>query len=247
MNNLGLWNKVEKTNPAHTKKLKFGRAITAIDPYRQIKNATEAFGPVGVGWGWSVERIEYLPTNELAVLIRMWHTKKENTFDQWGQASLYTDKAESKKDTDCFKKATTDGITKCLSFVGFNADVFLGKFEDNKYVQMISGEFSAAEAYQPALDKLMVRFDEGQSELCIFGYLDAVANKDQAMFEWVLNNIPKGKKTKVSAHRTAGQKLYFQYKDIFESGDDSAIDEAKSELSDQELSVINYKMKGQIK
>ena len=141
MSNLKLWDSVEKTNPNHTKKVTFGRAITAIDPYRQIKNATEKFGAVGIGWGWSVERVEYLPTNELGLLIRMWHTDKANTFDQWGQASLYIDKAEKKKDTDCFKKATTDGVTKCLSLIGFNADVFLGKFEDNKYVQALEDEF----------------------------------------------------------------------------------------------------------
>ena len=142
MSNIDLWESVEKTNPAHTKKVTFGRAITAIDPYQQMKNATRQFGPVGIGWGWSVERVEYLPTNELGLLIRMWHTSKENTFDQWGQASLYIDKAEKKKDTDCFKKATTDGVTKCLSLIGFNADVFLGKFEDNKYVQQLTEEFN---------------------------------------------------------------------------------------------------------
>ena len=97
--NLKIWKSVEKTNPAHTKKVTFGRAITAIDPYHQIKNATEKFGAVGIGWGWSIERVEYLPTNELGLLVRMWHTKKENCFEQWGQASLYIDKAEKKKDT----------------------------------------------------------------------------------------------------------------------------------------------------
>lgn len=244
MSNLELWNSVEKTNPNQTKKVTFGRAITAIDPYHQIKNATEKFGPVGVGWGWSVERVEYLPTNEMALLIRLWHTEKTNTFDQWGQASLYIDKAENKKDTDCFKKATTDGVTKCLSLIGFNADVFLGKFEDNKYVQELHKEFSVPESYKVKLSNLMERFDGGQSELCIFGYLDVVANNDQAMFEWILSNIPQGKKTKVSAHRTAGQKQYFQYKDIFENGDELAVEEAKAELSEQELAVINYKMKG---
>ena len=139
--NLKLWNSVEKTNPAHTKEVTFGRSITAIDPYQQIKNATAEFGAVGIGWGWSVERVEYLPTNELGLLIRMWHTKKENSFEQWGQASLYIDKKQEKKDTDCFKKATTDGVTKCLSLIGFNADVFLGKFEDNKYVNDLRIEF----------------------------------------------------------------------------------------------------------
>lgn len=141
MSNLDLWDSVEKTDPSHTKEVTFGRKITAIDPYRQIKNATEKFGPVGIGWGWSVVQIEQLPTNELGILIRMWHTDKANTFDQWGQASLYIDKAEKKKDTDCLKKATTDGVTKCLSLIGFNADVFLGKFDDNKYVNQLKEEF----------------------------------------------------------------------------------------------------------
>lgn len=135
MSNLDLWNKVCETNPNHTKQVNFGRKITAIDPYRQVMNATAEFGPVGEGWGWRVSETKFLPTNEVAVLIEMWHGDCQNTFCQWGQNSLYIDKAETKKDTDCMKKATTDGITKCLSFLGFNADIFLGKFDDNKYVQ----------------------------------------------------------------------------------------------------------------
>lgn len=136
-----LWQRVEKTNPAHTKKVNFGRAITAIDPYRQIESATQEFGPAGEGWGWEVKRVDHLTTNEVCVLISMWHGASGGRFEQWGQASLYIDKAEKKKDTDCMKKATTDGITKCLSMLGFNADVFLGKFDDNKYVQQVTEDF----------------------------------------------------------------------------------------------------------
>lgn len=38
------------------------------------------------------------------------------------------------KDTDALKKARTDGTTKCLSLLGFNADIFLGLWDDSKYV-----------------------------------------------------------------------------------------------------------------
>jgi len=141
-NNLELWNKVEKTNPAHTKPVKLGRTITAIDPYRQIKNATEQFGAAGEGWGWSVVDTKFLPTNEVACLVRLWHGSADKHIEQWGQNGLFIDKAEKKKDTDCMKKATTDGLTKCLSMLGFNADVFLGKFDDNKYVQSLNVEFN---------------------------------------------------------------------------------------------------------
>ena len=139
--NLELWNKVEKTDPSHTKKVTFGRKITAIDPYHQVKNATAQFGPAGDGWGWEVTNVQHLPTNELAILVRVWHGDPSIFIEQWGQCSYYIDKAEAKKDTDCFKKATTDGITKCLSYIGFNADVFLGKFDDNKYVSQLKEEF----------------------------------------------------------------------------------------------------------
>ena len=37
--------------------------------------------------------------------------------------------------SDIFKKATTDALTKGLSVLGFNADVFLGLWDDNKYVK----------------------------------------------------------------------------------------------------------------
>jgi len=72
----------------------------------------------------------------------LWHGSSLNTVEQWGQGSLYTDKSRAKPDHDVLKKATTDGITKCLSYLGFNADVFTGKFDDNKYVQQMNNEFS---------------------------------------------------------------------------------------------------------
>lgn len=139
--NLKLWDAVCRTNPADTKKVTFGRAITAIDPYKQVRSATEQFGAAGAGWGWEVKDTVILPTNEIGILIRLWHGDPNKYIEQWGQSSFYIDNAEKKKDTDCFKKATTDGVTKCLSYLGFNADIFLGKYDDNKYVQEMVKEF----------------------------------------------------------------------------------------------------------
>lgn len=150
--NMKLWDAVCKTNPAHTKKVTFGRAITAIDPYRQVQNATEQFGAAGDGWGWSVVDTVILPTNEIGILVRLWHGTPDRYIEQWGQSSFFIDNAEKKKDTDCFKKATTDGVTKCLSYIGFNADIFLGKYDDNKYVQQIKEEFAEPVAEQPLTD-----------------------------------------------------------------------------------------------
>ena len=164
-NNMLLWDHVSKTNPKYTKKVKFGREFTAIDPHSQVMEATRAFGPVGKGWGWTVGDPVFMPTNEVAILITLWVEGHTGTYSQWGQNGLYIDKADTKKDGDCMKKATTDGLTKCLSYLGFNADIFLGKFDDNKYVQAVTVEFNKKEEEESWTSELEDKLDKGINTL----------------------------------------------------------------------------------
>lgn len=154
-----LWNAVCKTDPKHTKKAAFGRDFTAIDPMYQVMCATRELGVAGDGWGWEIEDVKFLPTDQVCVLIKMWVKGHSSCFYQWGQTGMFNDNDKKKPDNDCMKKATTDGITKCLSYLGFNADVFLGKFDDNKYVEKMKEEFNdKSDAYalwvQQSKDKL---------------------------------------------------------------------------------------------
>ena len=143
MSNLEFWNKVSTTDPKHTKKVTLGRSFTAIDPMYQVMKATEAMGIAGSGWGFNVQEVVFLPTDQVAIRVRVWKGDKDSYVEQWGQNGLYMDKANTKPDTDCMKKATTDGLTKALTYFGFNADVLLGKFDDNKYVEALKKEGEA--------------------------------------------------------------------------------------------------------
>lgn len=131
-NNMELWSAVEKTDPAHTKQVTHRGGFTSIDAHYQIMMATKQFGPVGVGWGWSSSDPIYPPNGTVVIKCTLWHGTKDQTVEQFGQKNL---NSGDKADEDAFKKAATDGLTKCLSYLGFNADVFLGRFDDNKYVQ----------------------------------------------------------------------------------------------------------------
>lgn len=131
--NMAIWDNVSKTDPKHTKTVSQRGGFTAIDAMYQIQMATEQFGPAGKGWGWTVSDPIFPPNNTVAVKITLWHGSHENVIEQYGQKSINA--TNGKPDEDAFKKAVTDGLTKCLSYLGFNADVFLGKFDDNKYVQ----------------------------------------------------------------------------------------------------------------
>ena len=137
MSNLELWNKVSKSDPKYLKKISFGqRSFTAIDPQYQVRCITEAFGPVGQGWGWTNEtRFINLSNGDTAVVadVCIWTVDKANSFGPFTGCRKFFDAAKSRLNEDAPKMAITDGLTKAISHLGFNADVFLGEMDGNKY------------------------------------------------------------------------------------------------------------------
>lgn len=129
--NMRIWEQVDKTDPKDTKKVNTRGGFTAVDANSQFRKATEIFGPIGIGWGVEIVDVKFPPNDTVAIQMSFWFEKKENNFPVFGCCNLGTNKA----DEDAFKKAQTDGMTKALSMLGFNHDVFQGKFDDNKYVQ----------------------------------------------------------------------------------------------------------------
>jgi hypothetical protein len=147
MNNLDLWGKVEKTNPTHTKKANVrGNKITAIAPQHQIKNATEQFGVYGSKWGFNAISFDYSMLEKTGIVVFNGVFYFPNgEFPITSSISAYKDGAMTKPDADFAKKVETDALTKALSKLGFNADVFMGMYDDHKYVAMIQDEFKEKE------------------------------------------------------------------------------------------------------
>lgn len=132
--NMKIWDEVCKTDPSHTKRVNQRGGFTAIDAHYQIMNATKQFGPIGEGWGYEVIGTEMIGDFFMAKVV-LWHGSRSNQFGPiLGCSQMFNVGKQKYPDGDAPKKATTDAITKGLSQLGFNADVFLGKFDDNKYI-----------------------------------------------------------------------------------------------------------------
>lgn len=160
--NMEIWNSVNRTDPAHTKTVGFGRGFTAIDAHYQIMRATETFGAVGTGWGYEV--VYHIQDKMLLAEVSIWHGSRGNTFGPiCSIAPLYNKKDQL--DDDAGKKAMTDALTKGLSHLGFSADVFLGKFDDNKYVQAVAKEIQQEEIESIKLPKNVQDFIEKANKL----------------------------------------------------------------------------------
>lgn len=162
MGNLDLWNAVDDIDPKFTKPIS-GRDYSGTSPNPQylIKLATEKLGPVGHGFGWTVtaDGFQQMGDNYLHwCRIRFWWKLDGATgdFEAYGQtkAAYTTSGGKYRVDEDAPKKSLTDAITKALSQLGFAANIFLGRWDDNKYVQAVNEEFRAEERAKPDPDKM---------------------------------------------------------------------------------------------
>jgi hypothetical protein len=133
--NMALWLKVEKTNPKFTKLISYGqRRFTAIGAYYQIKTATQIWGPYGKTWGLKNSELEITKIGNVDMAIyKAVFYYPEGEFEIRNSIKI--------ADDEFLKKLETDTLTKALSRLGFNADVFLGFFEDLRYVNDLKKEF----------------------------------------------------------------------------------------------------------
>lgn len=167
--NMKLWESVQKTDPSATKTATVnGQTMTSIIGQYMFMRATEAFGPYGIGWRCEVVKEEYITgakimtgeKGDVHVGDNIMHTMRIRVVYQLdgkeGHAEhvgctpfVYKSKYGATTDMEAPKKTFTDGAKKCLSMLGFSADVFMGLFDDRDYVEQRKDE----EAIQQAEDQ----------------------------------------------------------------------------------------------
>jgi hypothetical protein len=145
--NLKLWNAVEKTNPKYTKQANVGgNKITSIAPQYQIMNVTEQFGSYGKTWGFKNIELDYTLVPEFNLIVfKAIFFYPDGEFPTINSIKMFMDNAKTKIDDNFAKKLETDTLTKAISKLGFNADIFMGKFDDVKYLAEVTKEFASNE------------------------------------------------------------------------------------------------------
>lgn len=139
--NMRIWDLVFDTDPLYTSKVRNRGGFTAIDAYYRIQKATQLWGPVGHRWAIIPEKFEILGKMVIC-FVRIDYPSSDSTSKDCSvygvsgcEYETVSRTGETRTDNDAYKKALTDASTKALSYLGFSADVFLGQFDDNKYVE----------------------------------------------------------------------------------------------------------------
>jgi len=148
MGNLDIWDRHADIDPAFTKPIT-GKAYkgTSPSPQHVIWCLTDMFGPAGVGFGWIVRQEAFQPLGEEVLhwcRIWFWHGSQDHGFDAYGQTkAVMKTRAGLLVDEDAPKKSLTDAIVKAASQVGVAANIFLGRWDDQKYVNQVRDEIAA--------------------------------------------------------------------------------------------------------
>lgn len=188
---LALWDKLGKTDPAHTKG--FNRAGgfkgTAIKPIYTTKKMTEVFGPAGTGWGMGKPVFQVVPGSDGQVAVyctvSLWYREVADdgigmepptVYGVGGDMVVVKQSDKLRTDDEAFKKAFTDAIGNAMKHIGMSADVHMGLFDDSKYVSELRAEMQetftapaskadSRDVFSNVLEQLRAAGNKGRAEL----------------------------------------------------------------------------------
>tara|TARA_R110002167_G_scaffold53628_5_gene153532 strand:+ start:445 stop:1200 length:756 start_codon:yes stop_codon:yes gene_type:complete len=196
--NTGLWRAVSVTDQAYTKKVNQRGGYTAIDPMYQARMATEQFGPFGTGWGFKESTLDASLVEMTGMVIHkalFFYILNgvRGEFPIHNAISIWSDAKKTRLDEDFAKKVETNTLSKALSKLGFCSDVFMGKFDDQRYLAYAADVVAADNDAKEADDKADAKHDYS---LWIEKELDAIRNAGSAR---EATSIGKGLKPRASA------------------------------------------------
>lgn len=142
MDNLKLWNDVKQPPATALKEIQAGRlkGKSDINPQWRYQVMTEQFGPCGVGWKYTIDKLWTEPAgNEVFAFALVSVYIKDG--DAWsepipgigGHMLMEQERAGLHANDEGFKMAVTDALSVALKMLGVAADIYMGKWDGSKY------------------------------------------------------------------------------------------------------------------
>jgi hypothetical protein len=143
MSHMEIWNKLCRPPEGALKRIKGGRlnGMTDINPQWRYEAMTEHFGPVGVGWKFSVDRLwlEDKVMDEVCAFAQITlYIKHDGAWSDGipgiGGSKLATAETRGVHVSDeCYKMAVTDALSTAMKVLGVGADIYAGRYDGSKY------------------------------------------------------------------------------------------------------------------
>lgn len=116
---------------------------TDINPQWRYKAMTEAFGLVGIGWKYEIQKLwtedgaggEKLAFAQVAVYIKDGDKWSEPIVGIGGSRLVMIEKGAAVSNDEGYKMAVTDAFSTALKMLGVAADIYAGRWDGTKYTE----------------------------------------------------------------------------------------------------------------
>jgi hypothetical protein len=132
---MSLWRSEQNTPADKTSKVSRRGGFTAINQQYQLERGTKLWGPYGAAWGMDVVKHELIDTDASKVIVMevCFFYPHPDTGERC-EFTLVNDWPYKAGD-DSYKKCQTNCRSKCMSYLGFSADVYSGLHDDATYLK----------------------------------------------------------------------------------------------------------------
>src|SRR3954468_13436145 len=229
---LKLWNEVEETDVRYVKSFDRGSFKgTAVDAIYNVKRISEKLGPVGFAWGWEVksERLDTFGMGEdqqgiHTCVLRAWFRQPDGSKEHvehvghtkaayWTRARRPGEKPRYIVDEEFGKKSVTDALSKIMVSLGASADIWLGRFDGNKYVspsreeEAVAGEDEKLlEHARAILEEIRKRTPGPMSLPWLDGHLRKVGSTSTGSGRWRRSASGGGSPPSTRPRRSSGSR-----------------------------------------
>lgn len=140
------WDKLKNPPQWALKRIKGGRlsGMTDISPMWRIEAMTEVYGPCGLGWCWSIEKLwideghggEQVAHAIVKLTVIDGESVSEPIYGVGGSRFVTKERGGMYTNDEAYKMAVTDALSTAMKCLGVGAEVYKGKGGDTtKYTK----------------------------------------------------------------------------------------------------------------
>ena len=143
MEKTDLWNKVSRPPESVLKTIRGGRlaGMTDISPQWRYKVLTEAFGPCGVGWKFTIDRQwteqgtedQIFAFANISLYIKVLNNWSDPIPGTGGSMLVAKESKGLHSSDEAYKMAVTDALSTACKLLGVASDIYMGLWDGSKY------------------------------------------------------------------------------------------------------------------
>ena len=199
MGNMEFWDKVKQPPPEALKTITGGRlkGMTDIKPIWRMQSLTEEYGPCGIGWKYTIDKLwtELGSENQvfafatISLFIKSDEVWSDPIPGIGGSMLVTMEKNGLYSNDEGYKMAVTDALSVACKALGIGANIYAGLSDGSKYVK--PSQPTKPTDSKPNQNSYMVMSDKQKNLLWMKMSKDLQLSKDESVnfMAWYVKKV----------------------------------------------------------